>query len=796
MRLQCGAVIHDERSNYIDMKKSFPVIAYAAPALPAFLLPTLLWPFVLLLLTAPALSVAGQAREKPNIILIMADDLGYGDLGCYGQEMIRTPCLDSLASSGIKFTAYYAGSTVCAPSREALLTGMHTGHTFIKGNFNTGDPEGDLSIPAVKITIAEYLEKAGYRTAVIGKWGLGSPGSGPNTQGFDYSFSYLDQISAHNYYPPHLYENEEKILLEGNSDGSETTYSHDLFAEKTLEYIRNEGGKQPFFLYLPYTIPHGKHVIPSDAPYSNEDWPQNMKNYAAMINRLDRDIGRIAQLLKEKDMSDNTILLFTSDNGANAAFAKFFRSNGPLRGAKRDLYEGGIREPLIVSWPGKIAAGGESDHVTAAWDILPTLCEIAGAPAPAATDGISFVPELLGKQQAKHEFLYWEYYAYNWNWGKKGNHQPRNWLESQAVRFGKWKAVKTNLLEEPGTGIELFDLEADPGEERDVSADHRDEVRKAAGYFSVSSAKSLYYPYKDSLYIIAADNPRELKDFFHYTDKRIPFISAHRGGAAPGFPENCLATFENTLRHIPAILEVDPRYTKDSVIVLMHDPTLDRTTNGTGKVADHTWEELKELRLKDPEGSLTDYRIPTLAEALKWAKGKTVLILDQKDVPVAARVRAIEEQDAGASAMLIVYSYEEASECYALNKDLMMEVMVPDAEKATAFERTGVPWENIIAFVGHKKPQDKSIYELIHGKGTMCVVGSSRIYDKEFLAGDKQAYEKLIAEGADIIEADLAIPAGEAIKSLAPRNSPKSVWFRRQPHRAKPARKKNGRSGN
>lgn len=447
-----------------------------------------------LFLFAPALLV--QAQTKPNIILVMADDLGYGDLGCYGQELIRTPHIDSLAAAGIRFTDFYSGSTVCAPSREALLTGMHTGHTFVRGNFNTGDPEGDLNMPGDKRTIGEYLKQAGYRTAVIGKWGVGSPGSGPNTQGFDYSFCYLDQISAHNYYPPHLFENEKKVLLEDNRDGAERTYSHDVFVDKTLDFIRNSDRQQPFFLYLPYTIPHGKHVVPDDAPYSEENWAQQFKNYAAMITRLDRDVGRIMQLLKEKGIAGNTVVLFTSDNGANPAFARFFKSNGSLRGAKRDLYEGGIREPLIVCWPGKIKPGRTSGHVSAAWDLLPSVCEIAGAEAPTGIDGISFLPELLGKQQPEHEFLYWEYYEYNWNWGKNGNQQPRNWLESRAVRYGKWKAVKTRIFEDPQAPAELYDLEADRAETRNVAAEHPEIIKKVEDHFADCCTGSRYFPYE------------------------------------------------------------------------------------------------------------------------------------------------------------------------------------------------------------------------------------------------------------------------------------------------------------
>ncbi len=723
----------------------------------------------------------GRAGDRPpNIILIVADDLGYGDLGCYGQQLIRTRFLDSLAGTGMRFTSFYSGSTVCAPSRESLLTGMHTGHTFIKGNFDTGYPEGDLSIPDSTKTIAEYLREAGYRTAVIGKWGIGSPGQGPNTQGFDYSFCYLDQISAHNYYPPHLYENEVKVPLPRNQGTSRGSYSHDLFVEKTLAYI-GEQKEQPFFLYLPFTIPHGEHVVPDDTPYTETGWPRKFRNYAAMITRLDRDIGRITRRLKEMGKDENTLILFTSDNGANPAFADFFQSNGPFRGAKRDLYEGGIRVPLIASWPGRIAPGTVSDRVAAAWDLLPTLCEAAGLPLPEHTDGLSLLPELFGKEGKTHGFLYWEYYAYNWNWYREDNTRPRNWLESQAVRMGKWKAVKTGISVGETETLALYDLSTDPGEKHDLSADYPDLVKKANRIMREASSPAIFFPYADSLHVIRIDSPDKLKDFFRYTTDRVPLVSAHRGGARPGFPENCIATFENTLRHTPAILEVDPRYTRDSVIVLMHDATLDRTTNGTGKVADHTWEELQKLRLKDTEGNLTPYRIPSLEEALQWARGKTVLVLDQKDVPMEARARLVTRMNAESHAMLIVYSYQDAKRCFELNSKLMMEVMIPHAAKAAEFDSTGVPWENIIAFVGHERPENRGIYQLIHQKGAMCVVGSSRIYDRKYLEGDRRIYQNLIGEGVDIIEADLAIETGAELRGLHPAGSSKQAYFHKIP---------------
>ncbi len=276
---------------------------------------------------------------------------------------------------------------------------------------------------------------------------------------------------------------------------------------------------------------------------------------------------------------------------------------------------------------------------------------------------------------------------------------------------------------------------------------------------------------------IKVKNPSELKQFFSYSKDRIPLISAHRGGARKGFPENCIPTFENTLQHTHAIMEIDPRLTKDSVVILMHDATLDRTTNGTGKVSDHTWEELNKLNLKDPDGNVTEYGIPTLDEVLEWAKGKTIVILDKKTVPMEITERKIREHGAEANAMVIPYNYNDAKLYYQLNKNIMMEVFIPNREKLAEFDKSGVPWENIVAFIAHAKPEDKELYNLIHKKGAMCIVGSSRIYDKEYLAGKTDVYETIIKEGADIIEADLAIEAGEAILNLVPEKSSKSKYF-------------------
>lgn len=276
---------------------------------------------------------------------------------------------------------------------------------------------------------------------------------------------------------------------------------------------------------------------------------------------------------------------------------------------------------------------------------------------------------------------------------------------------------------------------------------------------------------KNSIHTFKINSTGELKEFFSYSSDRIPFICAHRGGSRETFPENCIATFENTLSKVHAMIEVDPRYTKDSLIVLMHDPTLDRTTNGTGRVSDYTYEELKALRLKDPEGNITGHRIPTLDETLEWAKGKTILVLDRKDVPIADRIKKIEEHNAVTNAIVIAYSTDEIKECYNLNSDIIMEVMLPDTVQLKKLDETGVPWANMVGFVSHNLVEDTEIFDLVHRKGSMCIVGSSRNHDISFKKGDIKSvkeladkYRKMVNDGADIIEADLAVEAGLSIR--------------------------------
>ena len=422
----------------------------------------------------PTQSIAAQ---KPNIIYILADDLGYGDLACYGQERIKTPNIDRLASEGMRFTNHYAGSTVCAPSRCSLMTGLHTGHCYIRGNRQV-DEHGQEPIPAGTITVPKLLKNAGYSTGLIGKWGLGGPGSEghPNRQGFDSFFGYLCQGHAHNYYPEYLYRNDERVPLNnkvptsgrysGSGKASEKNdYSHDLLANEALSFItRNKNN--PFYLYLALTIPHANNEagkegmeVPSDAPYSGEDWPQQQKNHAAMITRMDSDVGRIMKGLKALGIDDNTIVIFTSDNGPHregGADPSFFKSSGPLKGIKRDLYEGGIRVPMIARWPGKIRPASVSAHISAFWDFLPTVAEIAGVESPTGLDGLSFLPTLTGSadNQKRHDYLYWEFH--------EGS------ATRQALRSRYWKAVRLK----PSAAIELYDLATDIAETKNVADDN------------------------------------------------------------------------------------------------------------------------------------------------------------------------------------------------------------------------------------------------------------------------------------------------------------------------------------
>ena len=456
----------------------------------------------MILLVAAVVTCAAPSQRPPlpNILLIHADDLGYGDVGVYGQSRFDTPSLDRLAREGMRFTRYYSGSTVCAPSRAALMTGMHTGHAWVRGN-------GDIPLREEDTTLAMTLRAAGYRTAVIGKWGLGGPGTSgsPNRKGFEYSFGFLDHRHAHRQYTDHLYRNDERVAVDVERD-----YVNDLFTEETLRFIAPgaAGGDRPFFVYLNYTVPHAELRVPADSmerfkgrfpetPFVNEkadarkggatiagpslgyrSQPTPRAAFAAMIHRMDRDIGRLAEAIRAGGIENRTLILFTSDNGPHregGADPQFFGSSGPLRGIKRDLYEGGIRVPMIARWTGTIPAGRVSDHVWAHWDLFPTIAEFTGTAVTAALDGRSAARALRGLPQESSEFLYWEFHERGFQ---------------QAVRTGKWKAVRLK----PGAPLELYDLDADPAEAQDVAAANPGVIAKIEQYLKTARTPSERWP--------------------------------------------------------------------------------------------------------------------------------------------------------------------------------------------------------------------------------------------------------------------------------------------------------------
>ncbi len=435
-----------------------------------------LFAFLVLIHHGPA--IAGDLPSRPNIIWIMCDDLGYGDLGCFGQKTIATPRLDQLAKEGMRFTDFYAGCTVCRPSRLSLWTGQHMGHTPISSNASYHFRPGD-------VTVAELLKGAGYRTGGVGKWAMGGVETSgfPLKNGFDFWMGYLDQGQAHNYYPTHLWRNGQKYPLPGNvlSDhprargrvaSRKVTWSHPVMTEEAFAFIR-ESGDQPFLLHVHWTIPHANNEggrvhgdgmeVPDYGIYKEKDWANTSKGQAAMVSWMDRDVGRLVDLLRGLKLERRTLVIFTSDNGPHSEGGhrhEVFDANGPLRGFKRDLYEGGIRVPTIAWWPGVVEPGTTCAEPLAFWDFLPTACELAGAEIPAGLDGISFVKSLQGMKQKSHPYLYWKY-------GRK-----------EAVRAGNWKLVRTDAAKP----AELYDLKGDPGEKSNVAGEHKAVVQTLQDY--------------------------------------------------------------------------------------------------------------------------------------------------------------------------------------------------------------------------------------------------------------------------------------------------------------------------
>lgn len=446
-----------------------------------------------LLVAGQAAGVSLMSRPPPNFVLILADDLGYGDLGCYGQKEIHTPNLDRLAASGMRFTQFYAGSTVCAPSRSALMTGLHNGRGRVRDNL----PHG-VHLLADDLIVPEVLQRAGYRTGAMGKWSLGDHGGAgaPWLKGFEDFLGYPNQDHAHFYYPHFLWDNNRVVLLPGNRPGlppEKRQYSPDLLLDRALRFLEKQrSDPRPFFLYFPTILPHWSeypqntaesHAIPSAAPYHDRAWPQVEKNYAAMVTRLDRDVGQIVAKLEELGLAKNTLVLFTSDNGPSAETIHqtgFFRSAGPFRGHKRQVYEGGIRVPCIAWWPGVVPAGTVSDSVSGGWDVLPTLAQLSGQSVPTAIDGLSLAAVLRGgRREREHEYLYWDY-----------GHVRAEFL--QAVRVGNWKAIRSSRTGE----TELYDLAQDPTENRNLAAAEPAVVARLQALMTRALVPSPDYPIK------------------------------------------------------------------------------------------------------------------------------------------------------------------------------------------------------------------------------------------------------------------------------------------------------------
>jgi arylsulfatase A-like enzyme len=438
-----------------------------------------------------AFSTHELAKKKPNIIYIMLDDAGYADFGAFGSTDIQTSTFDQMCREGMRFNHHYSGSAVCAPTRCVLMTGLHTGHCKRRDNKTTAlqnelSHKGLVFLDKNDVTVAAAMQAAGYTTAGIGKWGLGNadtPGT-PDNQGFDHFFGYLDQVHAHNHYTDWLWKDGKRMEIPGNADGAETTYVHDLFEQETLDFVRNNANEdKPFFLYLPYTLPHGKYVIPHETNaykiYAEKAWQPQVKQYAAMVTRADETVGKLLALLKELKIDDDTIVFYTSDNGPNAPFAKALKSGQPFRGVKRQLTEGGLRAAMVARWPGKIPSGASSDFAWSMVDVFPTCCDLAGVEKSSVLkdqklDGVSVVPTLMGQVQEPIDSIYFEI------------HHPFQ----QAVRMDQWKGFRTGTKE----ALKLFDVNEDPGESTDLAAQHENIVKQIEAIMDKEHVNSKFYP--------------------------------------------------------------------------------------------------------------------------------------------------------------------------------------------------------------------------------------------------------------------------------------------------------------
>ncbi|MEY4385119.1 MAG: hypothetical protein RLY20_402 [Verrucomicrobiota bacterium] len=439
---------------------------------------------------ASVLRTEAAPASKPNIIFILSDDVAQGDLGCYGQKLIQTPNLDRMAHEGLRTTQAYCGTTVCAPSRTSLLTGLHMGHAPIRANREI-QPEGQMPLPAGTFTVAQLLKRAGYSTACIGKWGMGmfdTTGS-PLKVGFDHFYGYNCQRKAHSYFPKYLYNDDQRFDLPGNDGNTKVTgtgaiYSQDLIANETLKFVR-ENKDRPFFLYYAVTLPHGAFQINDQGIYKDKPWTEEQKNYAAMVTRLDTDVGRLLDLLKELGIDERTLVIFAGDNGSSfepdSPLGKLFQqaANG-LRGYKRELYEGGLRNAGLIRWPGVVPAGRVSDEPWAFWDFLPTCAELSGAKLPDGVrpDGLSLVSFFKGGHAPQREYFYWELHE---------------GAALQAVRWGDWKAVRNG----PSRPVEIYDLKTDPSESKNLAGQRPELVAKAESLMKAAHVDDPNWPLRD-----------------------------------------------------------------------------------------------------------------------------------------------------------------------------------------------------------------------------------------------------------------------------------------------------------
>lgn len=414
-------------------------------------------------------AVAHASDRKPNFIFVLSDDIAQGDLGCYGQKLIKTPRLDQMATEGTRYLQAYCGTSVCAPSRSSFFTGLHTGHCPVRGNYEV-PPEGQLPLPDKTVTIAEVAKSADYATATFGKWGMGffTSSGNPMKQGVDHFFGYNCQRHAHSYFPTYLWDDDEAFVLPGN-DGQKVgkTYAQELIQNDMIKWLKEQGDK-PFMMFYAITLPHGRHEIDDYGIYKDKPWTQKQKAYAAQVTRVDSDMGELVDTLREMKIDKDTLIVFTGDNGSSFSpkseiGKRFDQASNGLRGYKRGLYEGALRQAAIAWWPGTVPAGRVDAQPWAFWDMMPTFVELSGATPPKGfeTDGVSLVSYLKGGDAPKREYFYWELH--------EGNRPV------QAARWGNWKAVR-NGFDKP---IQIYDLEANAGESKDLAKSRADLVAKA-----------------------------------------------------------------------------------------------------------------------------------------------------------------------------------------------------------------------------------------------------------------------------------------------------------------------------